>query len=52
MVGAKRFSGLFRPSVMPYIRMETTLCIVEDFVAKLMSSIKVVHWKEAYGVVF
>ena len=48
-----RCQKVFRPSVMPYIRMETTLCIVEDLLAKLMSSfvsarIKLVHWKEAY----
>ena len=33
-----RCQKVFRPSVMPYIRMETTLCIVEDLLAKLMSS--------------
>lgn len=33
-----RCQKVFRPSVMPYIRMETTQCIVEDLLAKLMSS--------------
>ena len=33
-----RCQKVFGPSVMPYIRMETTQCIVEDLLAKLMSS--------------
>ena len=51
------FSMVGANSVVPYIRMETTLCIVEDVFAKLMSSfvsarIKVVHWTGRRPTVF